>query len=86
MIRLTIGEGRKAFADTVNRVAYGGERITLHRRGKDLVAVVPIEDLKLLEALEDRMDLEDARAVLEEMERTGEKPITWEEFEKELDS
>jgi hypothetical protein len=36
-----------------------------------------------VEDLEDKIDIDRAKA---EMERTGEEPITWEEFEKELDS
>jgi hypothetical protein len=39
-------------ADTVNRVAYSKERIILQRRGKGLAAVVPMEDLEILENLE----------------------------------
>jgi hypothetical protein len=36
----------------------------LRRRGKDLAALVPIEDLTLLEQLEDALDLEEAREAL----------------------
>ena len=35
-------------------------------------------------ALEDRLDLEDAGASLEEMARTGEKPIPWEKVKADL--
>ena len=35
------------------------------------MAVVPIEDVKLLEALEDRIDLEEARATLSESKKKG---------------
>ena len=57
---------REALAETVNRVAYGKERVTVRRRGKPVAALVPLEDLELLEALEDRLDLEAARAALAE--------------------
>jgi len=30
---LSAGKARQDFAETVNRVAYGGERIVVHRRG-----------------------------------------------------
>jgi prevent-host-death family protein len=66
MTRLAVAKAREAFADLLNRVAYGGERILLHRRGKDVAALVPVEDLALLEALEDRLDLEEARKALRE--------------------
>ena len=64
MTRIAANEARKDFAEALNRVAYKGERIVVHRRGKNVAALVPIEDLNLLEEIEDRMDLEEARAVL----------------------
>ena len=66
MTRIAASEARTDFADIVNKVAFGGERITLHRHGKDVAAIVPVEDLLLLEALEEKMDLEAARAALKE--------------------
>ncbi len=75
MAHITTSKVRKDLSDTVNRVAYGGERVVLQRRGKEIAAVVPIEDLKLLEALEDRMDLADARAALAEANKKGAKSL-----------
>jgi antitoxin Phd len=66
MPRINVMEARKAFSKTVNRVAFGKERIILERRGEDVVAVVPVEDLAALEALEARGDLEEARRALAE--------------------
>ena len=57
---------RDEFADMLNRAAYGKERVILTRRGRELAAVVPIEDVRLLEELEARMELQDARAALAE--------------------
>ena len=57
---------RNHVADTLNRVAYQGERIELERHGKVVAALVSVEDLKLLEALEHRMDLAAARRALKE--------------------
>ena len=59
-------KARESFSDLINRSAYGKERIVLTRRGKGIAAVIPIEDLKLLEEIEDRLDIEDARKALEE--------------------
>lgn len=75
MGRAAASKVRQDFSDTLNRVAYARERVILHRRGKDVAAVVPIEDLRLLEALEDRMDLEDARDALAEARKKGSKPL-----------
>lgn len=64
MTRLNASEVRNDFAVTLNRVAYGKDRVVLHRRGKDLAAIIPMDDLALLEALEDYMDVEEARKAL----------------------
>jgi len=70
MTRLNVTKAREEFPEILNRAAYGKERTIVSRRGKDLAAVVPIEDLRLLERLAhdemDRQDLEDARAALAE--------------------
>lgn len=63
---ITTAEARRKFAEIVNRVAYGKERITVTRRGKTVVAVVPIEDVALLEELEDRVDIQAARKAIRE--------------------
>lgn len=38
-------EARAQFAELINRVGYGKERIVLTRHGKPLVALVPAESL-----------------------------------------
>ena len=58
----------------VNRVAYGKERVILSRRGRDLAAIVPLEDVELLEALEDRLDLDAARAALKKAGKVASTP------------
>lgn len=49
--------------------------MVLRRRGKEIAAVVPIADLRLLEGLKDRIDLVDARAALAETKKKGAKPL-----------
>jgi prevent-host-death family protein len=70
MTRLNVSRAREEFPELVNRAAYGKERTIVSRRGKDLAAVIPIEDLRLLERLAreemDRLDIESARAALAE--------------------
>ncbi|MDF1759109.1 MAG: type II toxin-antitoxin system Phd/YefM family antitoxin [Coxiellaceae bacterium] len=41
-------EARENFSELINQAAYGKKRIVLTRRGKPLVAVISIEDLKRL--------------------------------------
>jgi hypothetical protein len=62
---------REGFADAINRAAFGNERVLLRRRGRAVAAVIPIDDLRLLEALEDRVDLVDARAALAQVNKKG---------------
>jgi len=66
MTRLAASSLRQKLADALNRVAYKGERIVLERHGKDVAALVSLQDLAVLEALEDRIDLEAAREALKE--------------------
>jgi prevent-host-death family protein len=75
-------DARAQFSEIINRAAFGKERMILTRRGKEIVAVVPIEDVKLLEALEDKIDLEEARAALAESKKKG--TVSWEKIKKDL--
>ena len=85
MSRVNVMEARKAFSETINRVAFGKERIVLERRGKDVAALVSVEDLKLLERLldelEDRLDVEEVRR--REAEE-GDQAIPYEQVRREL--
>jgi prevent-host-death family protein len=84
MTRLAAGKVRQEFAEIVNRVAYGRERVVVRRRGKDLAAMIPVEDLMLLEELEDQLDLEEAEKVLANAKARHEKPIPWDKAKKKL--
>jgi prevent-host-death family protein len=64
---LEMTQARNHFSETVNQVAFGKERVLVTRHGKALVALVPVEDLELIEAMEDRIDVEKTRAALEEV-------------------
>ena len=79
MIRMPASDARREFSRTINRVAYGGERIVLSRHERDVVAMVPVEDLELIRAIEDKIDLADARASL-----AGGGRIPWEQLKAEL--
>lgn len=76
---LTTVEARNHFGDVINRAAYGKERVILTRRGQKLAAVIPMEDLELLNRLEDRIDLEAIKEALKEPET-----LPWEQVKKEL--
>ena len=71
MPRMTTTEARKEFSDALNRVAYKGERIEIRRRGKSVAAIVPFDDLRLIEELEDKEDASDSES--EELEKLEEE-------------
>ena len=77
-----ISEARESFSTTINRVTFGGERVVLTRHGKRVAAVVPIEDLELIEALEDARDLDDVRAALADPDNR--ERIAWDDLKAQL--
>jgi prevent-host-death family protein len=79
---VTVSEAREGFADLVNRAAYGGERVLVSRRGKPVAAIVPIADVKLIERLEDELDLHAAREALADPDRAA--TIPWDQVKAEL--
>lgn len=81
MTRLSVIEARQNFAETLNHAVYKGERVILHRRGKDIAAIISIEDLGLLEALEDQLDVEETDRILAEMK--DKEWIPYEQVRKE---
>lgn len=82
MTTITAGKAREKFSELVSRVGYAKERVAVTRRGKTIAAIVPIEDMELLEKLEDRIDLEDARKALAEAKKKG--TISLAQLKKEL--
>jgi len=44
-----LAELRLHLTDVMNRTAYGKEQVILTRRGRPFVALVPLEDIELLE-------------------------------------
>lgn len=71
MSAVTAKELKDRPAEVLGRVQYGKERVAITRYGKEVAAVVPIEDARLLEQLEDLIDARDALEALEEAEREG---------------
>lgn len=78
--RVTASQARATFAEALNRAIFGGERTIIRRHGKEVAAVVSLGDLQVLEAIEDRLDLEDARKIMKKPGRL----IRWEKVKKDL--
>ena len=77
----TTADARKKFSNIINRVAFGNESFVLTRRGEPLAALVSMNELKLLQDLEDQIDIEGAWKAKKEPGH----PIPWEELKKELE-
>jgi len=71
MTTVTAKQLKETSAEVLSRVQYGHERVTVTRHGKEVAAVVSIEDARLLERIEDVLDVHDALAAIEEAEREG---------------
>ncbi len=82
MIKKTASDARQQFAEMINHVAFGGERIMIHRHGKELAAIVPVEDMNLLHEIETRLDLEDARKALKAAQESG--TVSMDELKSQL--
>ncbi|MFH0766260.1 MAG: type II toxin-antitoxin system prevent-host-death family antitoxin [Calditrichota bacterium] len=80
MNRIRTSEIRRIFNDVLDRVSKHGERIIVQRRNEDLAAIVPLEDLKLIERIEDEIDVREAKRIL--ADQTA--PVPWAEAMAEL--
>lgn len=80
MSNLTVAQAREQFADLLNRAAYSKERIIVMRHNKKLAALVPIEDLEALEAMEDQIDVDEAS---KRLAKPG-KSVPWEKVKEDL--
>ena len=76
MSKVKVIDARKDLADILNRAAYGKERVVLTRRGKDVAAIVPMDDLAILEAIEDHMDVTESEKILERVRRGSEETLS----------
>ncbi|MBM3498044.1 MAG: type II toxin-antitoxin system Phd/YefM family antitoxin [Armatimonadetes bacterium] len=82
--RVPLTQLRRKTAAIVDRVASQGGRIVVERRGKPVAALVPLDDLTLLEKieeLEDRLDAAEAERILSDPNTVW---VPWEEVEAQL--
>ena len=79
---ITTADAKEEFSELINRVSHNKERIILTRRGKEIAAIIPIEDLHLIQESQNKSDLHDAVEALKEARTQG--TITLETLEKEI--
>ena len=66
MTSFSATQARANFQSLISRAEYKGERILIQRHGKSVVAVIGLEDLKRLEALDDAIDSAELRQAVEQ--------------------
>ena len=82
MTTMSSSQAREHFPEMISETAFAKKRFVVTRRGKRLAAIIPIEDLEMIEALEDKIDLEDARKALLDVKKKG--AIPWKKVKAEL--
>ena len=77
---------KRALTSVINKVAIGKEPIIFESRGKDLAAMISMEQFwlfeRLMDQLEDRIDLEEAERALSDPE--NQERIPWDVLKHEL--
>src|SRR5437588_6793574 len=80
MSKIGAREARSKFSEILHSAAYAKDRIVLTKNGRDIAALVPIEDLRLIESIEDQADVREAQRRL-----ANPKLRPFAAFEAELD-
>lgn len=86
MTTVSAEKARNSFSEIISHAAFSKERFVITRNGKKLAAIIPMEELELLEQmlenLEDQMDVKDIEAALEDSKQG--KTIPWDKVKKDL--
>jgi prevent-host-death family protein len=80
MTTITITEVRPLLRKLADRVCHRGERICVERNGEPAFVMVSYEDFEAIEALEEKIDIQEAKKAL----KKG-KFVSLETLEAELD-
>ena len=79
---VSVADARSELAELLNRVAYGKERLIITRHGRELAALVPVEDLHLANRLRRFVARKDVARALAELD-AGKAP-SWDQLRQEL--
>lgn len=79
---ISVADARSDLAELLNRVAYGKERLVITRHGRELAAIVPVEDLKLATRLRRFVARKDVARALAGLD-TG-QAASWDQLKSEL--
>jgi len=64
-------DAKEEFSELISRVSHHKERIILTRRGKEIAAIVPLEDFLHLQKSQSKNDFEEAVEALQEARSQG---------------
>jgi prevent-host-death family protein len=81
VIKVPTSEARKDLSKVIKGTRTG-ERFLLVRHDKGVAAIVSVEDLAFLQAVENRRDLKAARAALEDVEQNG--TVSWDQIKADM--
>lgn len=79
---VTVADARSDLAELLNRVAYGKERLVITRHGREVAAIVPVEDLKLVDRLRRFVSRRDVSHALKQLDEG--KSSSWDQLRQEL--
>jgi PHD/YefM family antitoxin component YafN of YafNO toxin-antitoxin module len=77
---LSVTDLKKEFRQATGKVEHGQVRLVIERNNKAAFALIPIEDLELLQRVEDLIDAQAAEASMKDPRRS----IPWEELKAKL--
>lgn len=80
----TTREARENFSEVINLAAFAKSRVPLTRRNKAIAFIVPVEDIEVIEAYEDAMDLAACNRIREEIASGREELVPWEQVKQQL--
>ncbi|WP_266366383.1 type II toxin-antitoxin system Phd/YefM family antitoxin [Tellurirhabdus rosea] len=80
MTTVSAQEARKQFSDIISKAAFGHDPVIITRQGKEIAAIISMEELKRFQELEDHFDVLEAEKRLANPENF----IPWEEARKTL--
>ncbi len=82
---VSVSDARDQLASIIDRVRTEHEPVFLTRRGRRVAAVIDADDLeRLIELAEDMADIRAAEQSREEMRRTENEPVPWEQVKADL--
>lgn len=68
---ISLTDAKEQLTELVNQASHYKERVILTRRGKEIAAIISIEDLHLLQQTQNQADLHDALEALKEARTEG---------------